>query len=93
MKYFIYGNGRGITKTIEMMEIAEDTNEGTFRTIDEILNYLVFDSLGCFNKDNLQVVFYGFDTRINKDVFMVTTNRFENRKFDVPQFVKFIVVI
>lgn len=93
MKYFIYGNGGGITKTIEMMEIAEDTNEDTFRTIDEILNYLVFDSLGCFNKDNLQVVFYGFDARINKDVFMVTTNRFENRKFDVPQFVKFIVVI
>lgn len=71
-KYFIYGNSGGIDKVINDLENHKGLR---FRTLEEVFNYIADNSMGMI-KDDLSIKYWCYDKRIQKNVFMVSTNRF-----------------
>lgn len=97
MRYFVYGVAGKIEKTKELVEIAKRTGKETYGTIEEVFddlyNYYNSDVV-YFDKVNLGVSFYGYDTRLERDVFIVTTNRFLRENYNEhPQFLKFLIIL
>lgn len=66
-----------------MQEVKE------FDSLHSLLDYLVISSIGVgkgnFSHEDLYVSYYGFDTRIKWDTFIITSLHFGGEKFDCPQ--------
>ena len=71
-RYFIYGNSGGINEVINDLKNYKGLR---FRTLNEVFDYIANNSMG-MKKEDLTIKHYCYDNRINKEVFMVCTNRF-----------------
>lgn len=90
--YFIYGNS-GIDKVKKELENPKET----FVSIKEVFEKIKERHGDFLNIANLSVKYYAYDDRIEKDVYMVVTDRFgdENyiEKYKCPQFVSYLINI
>lgn len=93
MKFFIYGNGGGIDKVKEELKNPKETYESIKEVFEEIKRR--YGNL--LDIDDLSVKYYSYDARIEKDVYMVVTNKCgkENyiKKYKCPQYVSYLVSI
>lgn len=93
MSLFIYGNAGGIDRVKDKINNPQET----FDTIKEACMAVVKQYNNMFALEDLYVRYYGYDERINKDVYLITTNRYgeENyiKKYGHPQFVSYMVSI
>ena len=71
MKFFIYGNGGGIDEVKKALKNPKET----FNTIKEVFEAIKRRYGDLIYIDDLSVKFYCYDDRIDKDVYMVVTNR------------------
>lgn len=70
-KYFIYGNDGCIDDVIDGLQ----NNYGLrFSTLYDVFDYVEKHSM-FIKKDDLSLKYYCYDSRINKRVFMICTNR------------------
>ena len=76
-KYFIYGNSGGISEVIKDLKNYKGLR---FRTLNEVFNYIADNSLG-MKKEDLSIKYWCYDDRIEKDVFMICTNRFDKDNY------------
>lgn len=93
MSLFIYGNGEGIDRVKDEINNPQET----FKTIKEACIAVVKRYNNMFNLEDLYIRYYGYDKRINKDVYLIITSRYgeENyiKKYGCPQFVSYMVSI
>lgn len=93
MRFFIYGNSGGIDKVKEELSNPKET----FGGIKEVLVALKERYYNMFDIYDLSVIYYAYDERIEKDVYMVVTNKMgdENyiEEYGHPQFVSYLVTI
>ncbi len=90
-KYMIYNNSEGIDKVIKQIKRPRKT----FGSIKEIYEELVNNYLNAFSIDDLYLRYYGYDDRIEKDVYVITTSRLGKddyiKKYGCPQFVCYMI--
>ena len=90
-KYMIYGNSGGINEVVEKIKLPTDT----FGSIKAVYEELVKRYPGSFSVDDLCLRYYGYDDRINKDVYIIGTGRQGDvdcyEKFGYPQFVCYMI--
>ena len=93
MRYYIYGNGGGIDEVRKGLEDPKDT----FNSIKDVFLSLSNRACNMYGISDLSVKYFCYDDRIDKDVYMVVTNRCgkENylKKHGCPQFVSYLVEI
>lgn len=93
MRFIIYGNGGGIDKVKEKLANPKET----FETIKEVFEIIVKRYCGMLDIKDLSIRYYCYDNRIEKDVYMVVTNRCGNedyiKRYKYPQFVSYLVNI
>ena len=91
MKFFIYGNGGGIDEVKKALKNPKET----FNTIKEVFEAIKRRYGDLIYIDDLSVKFYCYDDRIDKDVYMVVTNRCGKedyiKKYKYPQFISYLV--
>lgn len=94
MKFFIYGNSGGIDEVKK--ELANPKTK-TFETIKQVCTTLVKQRDNAFDVEDLYIRYYGYDNRIEKDVYIIATCRHgkENyiKKYGCPQFISYMVTI
>lgn len=96
MAFFIYKNNGGICAVQE--KLTNLTKEDVFDSIEEIFTKIVTeDYKDCVRYEDLSIHYYSYDDRIDKEVFMVVTNRFGDedylKKYNCPQFVYYLVEV
>ena len=93
MKFFLYGNGGGIDKVKEELKNPKET----FSTLKEAFEEIVRRYSGFLDIRDLHIQYYYYDSRIEKEVFIVTTSRYGNedyiKKCGCPQFVSYMVTV
>lgn len=93
MRFFIYGNSGGIDKVKEELSNPKET----FGSIKEVLVALKERYYNMFGIYDLSVIYYAYDERIEKDVYMVVTNKMGDEDYiegyGHPQFVSYLVTI
>lgn len=91
--YFIYGNSGGIDKVKEELSNPKET----FENIKEVFETIVKRYSGMLDIEDLSVKYYCYDDRIERDVYMIVTNRCGNEdyieKYKCPQFAGYLVSI
>lgn len=91
--YFIYGNSGGIDKVKKELENPKET----FANIKEVFEKIKERHGNLLNITDLSVKYYCYDDRIEKDVYMVVTDRCgdENyiEEYKCPQFTSYLVNI
>lgn len=97
MRYFTYGNSGGIDNIKKELS----NPKVTFDSIKEMLfevSRRYQDAWGVlFDIEDLSIRYYGYDERIEKDVYMICTNRHGDKNFiemyGCPQFVSYFVTV
>lgn len=93
MRFFLYGNSGGIDKVKDNLVNPKET----FETIKEVFETIVKRYSGMLDIKDLSIQYYCYDNRIEKDVYMVVTNKFGNEnyieKYKCPQFISYLVNI
>lgn len=93
MKFFIYGNGGGINKVKEELNNPKET----FSNIKEVFEKIKERYGNLLDVIDLSVKYYCYDDRIEKDVYMVVTDRCGDvdyiEKYKCPQFISYLVII
>ena len=98
MKLFLYGNSGGIGGVIEeisnnhkiyMEEISN--NHKTYDTLYGAYSSLVEDNGRGFAIGDLSCRYYAYDDRLDKQVYIICTDRYFNEVYSSPQFVSFMV--
>ena len=93
--YMIYGNGGGIHKIISDLKNGTTIYSKRFDSIHDIFSYLVNESGQAFAIEDLNIKYYCHDRRIEKNVYMITINRYAGvdyiEEFGCPQFYKYMV--
>ncbi len=56
-----------------------------FDTIKEMFEFLVEQHNHAFEINNLYISYYGYDSRIDWDTYLITTTRYGRDKYDTPQ--------
>ncbi len=91
-RYFIYGNSGGINEVINDLKNYKGLR---FRTLNEVFDYIADNSKG-MKKEDLSIKHWCYDDRIEKDVFMVSTNKFGKdnyiKKYGCTQFAGYYLV-
>lgn len=93
MRFFLYGNGGGIDKVKK--ELANPVE--TFESIKDACVALIEQRMNAFSIEDLYIQYYGYDERIEKDVYLIATSRYgeENyiKKHGCPQFISYMVTV
>lgn len=93
MAYLLYGNSGGI----DLVKKSIERKENVYDSLLDALKYAADTPLCSFGINDLSVKYYGYDPRINKEVYVILTNRCgkENyiKKYGTPQFVFFMVEV
>ena len=91
MKFFLYGNGGGIDEVKKELKHPKET----FKTIKEVFEEIKRRYGDFLDIEDLSVKYYCYDDRIEKDVYMVVTDRCGKedyiKKYKCPQFVSYLV--
>ena len=90
-KYFLYGNGGGINKVIEEMNNSPRYFSSIKDALVEVAEEISRWGTPISAKEDLNVCFYGYDKRINKNVYMITTTKYGNEIYSHPVFAKYMV--
>lgn len=93
MSFFIYGNAGGIDEVIK--ELA-NPNKKTFKSLESVFKHLIKKNHDAFTMEDLSVRFYGYDERINKNVYMISTSNYEymsTRIIGFKMFINYLVEI
>ncbi len=105
-KYFLYEELNGIENTKMRIINAIDTGKNVFSSLHECFNHICkkYNCYKCLtegheinmiNEEDLLIKYYGYDSRIDYDVYMVLTKRLgkENyiEKYGTPQFIDFLI--
>ena len=92
-KYFIYDNSGGIDKVIHEL----NNSPKLFRTLDDVLNHIVYRYNNLYAKSDLYITQYSYDERINKTVYIITATKSRNcdyiKEFGSLQFVSYLVEV
>lgn len=93
MRYFIYGNGGGIDKVKKDLENPKET----FASLYDVFNAIKERRISIPDVSCLSIKHHCYDPRIDKEVYVVTTDRQGNtdcvKKYGCPQFVSYLVEI
>lgn len=93
MKFFLYGNSGGIDKVKEELSNPRET----FGSIREVFEKIEEQYGNLMGVTDLSVIYYSYDDRIEKDVYMIVTNRCGDKdyieEYKYPQFVSYMVTI
>ena len=93
MKFFLYGNSGGIDEVKKELTHPRET----FETIKQACATLVRQRDNAFDIEDLYIRYYGYDERIEKDVYIIATSRHgkENyiKKYGCPQFISYMISI
>jgi hypothetical protein len=92
MKYIIFGNGGSVDETMKLIKNPKET----FNSINDIFDHLVDTRMG-LNKRDLFLSHYCFDSRFQKEVYIITCAKQGNenymRKYHWPQFLSYVVQV
>ena len=93
-RYFIYGNGGSIWETKNRLDAGK---EDRYNSLYDVLCVLgerhAIGNINAFDTEDLTIRYYGTDSRIDKDVYIICTKRYFREKYDTPQFVSFLVEV
>jgi len=93
MRFFLYGNSGGIDNVKKELSNPKET----FETIKDACAALVEQRLNAFDIEDLHIRYYGYDKRIEKDVYLIATSRYGKedyiKKYGCPQFVSYMVTV
>lgn len=93
MRYFVYGNSGGIDKVQEELKNPKET----FGSIIEVFEAIKNKHGAMFDIRDLNIIHHCYDPRIDKDVYMITTNRYGKddyiKLYRNPQFISFLVEV
>lgn len=100
-KYYTYPPIGDITKVVDELDFIEkgglpvDKNITLFSRVDEIFEAVTNSDLfrGVIDRENLCISYYDFDDRINRPVYLLTTNRLGEEHFSCPQALTFVVEV
>lgn len=87
MKLFLYGNSGGIGEVIE--EISN--NPTTYDTLYGAYASLVEKHEHGFAIEDLSCRYYTYDDRLDKQVYIICTDKYFDEIYSSPQFVSFMV--
>ena len=94
MSFFIYGNSGGID---EIKRQLNAPNKRTVSTLKEVFENISKQHEGAVSVNDLSIIYYGYDPRIDMDVYTVTTNRYGSedymKKYKHPQYIGFFVML
>ena len=92
-KYYIYGNSGGIDEVLKDIKRPKKT----FSSIKDVFEHIVREYGGFVSMEELSVRYYGYDDRLEKDVYLIGTSRCgsENyiKKYGCPQFIRFMICL
>jgi hypothetical protein len=93
MGYIMYGNQNGFASVKEQI----DNPSKVFGSINEVFNEIVQKSRGTYSIGDLYLKYHGYDSRIDKNVYIITTTRCGTEDYielyGCPQFVRYLVEI
>lgn len=93
MRFFLYGNSGGIYRVKDELANPKET----FATIREACMAVVERNHDMFDIEDLFIKYYGYDERIEKDVYMITTSCYGDedyiKEYGYPQFVSYMVSV
>lgn len=91
MNYLIYGNTGLIEDLIELLKKPKKT----FDSISDVYDWLVKEHDGAFDKRDLFISYYCYDSRIKKDVYIIGTAKHGSddymKKYRWPQYICYLV--
>lgn len=94
MRFYMYGNSGGIDK-IKKELINPKIN--TFKTIKEVFVNIEKRYCNMLNISDLSIIYYCYDDRIKKDVYMIVTNRLGDedyiKEFGHPCYISYLINI
>lgn len=93
MAYMIYGNSGGIHQVQAMIK----SGTPVYSTLKEALEAAQDNVLHTYDVSDLSIKYYGYDDRIDKDVYVILTRRCSNRDFikmyGTPQFASYLIEV
>ena len=93
MGFFIYGNSGGIDKVMQELRNPKET----FGSLTELFEAIKDKRGAMFDIKDLNIIYYCYDPRIDKEVYMITTNRYGEedyiRLYGNPQFLYFLIEV
>ena len=91
MRLYLYGNGGGIDRIIE--DISNSPK--TYGSLKEVMFELKERYYNQFDIHDLFIQYYGYDNRLNKDVYIIVTSQMGEedyvQKYGCPQFVSYLI--
>lgn len=94
--YAIYNSSGSFNRVIEDLKNGTSDRLIRFDTLYSVFSYLA-DRYKSFKVEDLSLVHYAVDPRINKDVFLVVTNRRYSEDylamFGSPSFVAYLIEV
>lgn len=92
-KYYIYGNGGNIFDVINDLK----GKPKLFSSIEAVFKHIEYTSYGLYDKFSLSIKYYGIDSRLEKTVYVITTDKAGEidfiKKYGCPQFVQFMIEV
>ncbi len=92
-RFYVYGNSGGIGKVLQDLSHKPKT----YGSVEEALNAIQKKHAQYLDMHNLHVEYYTYDNRLEKDVFMITTDRFGDEDYiatcGTPQFVAYMIAV
>ena len=94
MRFYMYGNSGGIDK---IKKELTNPKINTFKTIKEVFVNIEKRYRNMLNISDLSIIYYCYDDRIKKDVYMIVTNRLGDedyiKEFGHPCNISYLITI
>ena len=89
MAYLLYGNSGGICKVQKQIE----NRENVYTSLLDALKAVADTPLHLFDVEDLSIEDYGYDPRLDKEVYIILAKRFRDVTYSPPAFVSFMVEV